>query len=529
MKKIDSYVIKSFLPPFLAAFLIAIFVLFMQAVWLYIDDIVGKGLGFFVIMELLAYKIVGLVPLALPIAVLISSVMVMGNFGERYELSSLNSAGVPLMRIMRPLIFFGFFAALVSYLCADYVIPEANLKFGSRMYDISKQKPTLRLDAGVFNYDFKGFAIHIGKKGSDGKSIEDVIIYDHSYKSKGQFTQIVAKEGEMYTIETPEGQYFVMSLRDGCQYVETRPKRAVGPQRDYPFIRSEFKTWERLFDLSEFDLSRTDEQMFRHNRSMMSSARLQDGIDSITHKINLREVTFSNYLSTYFNFIDLDSTFMEKEEEVVQAQPLRSTVSNKINSNKDQPVTMALNKEGEPVSQRRGGRPVAQDIKRMHETNSFILGFKKIERSRLLNKAKAFSRSIKNRALADKHYLKDTKVSRVKFTYDMHAKYSMAVVCIIFIFIGAPMGAIVRKGGFGYPILIAIIFFVLFVVMLIFFRQLGESFFYPAAFGPWIPCFIMFPIGLFLTFKAMNNARVHLGLDLSGIKKFINRFQKQRV
>lgn len=503
MKKIDFYILKSFLPPFFVAFMIAIFVLLMQALWLYIDDIVGKGLGFFQVMELLSYKLVGLVPLALPIAVLISSVMVMGNLGEKYELSSLNSAGISLIRIMAPVIGFGVFAAGFSFFCADYVIPRANLKFGSRMYDISKQKPTLRLDAGVFNYDFHGYAIHIGEKDPDGVSIKDVIIYDHSYKSQGQFKQITAKEGIMFTSE--DGNYFVMRLKDAHQYVEARPRRAVGPERDYPFVRTSFKEWEKLFDLSEFELNSTDEEMFKHNRSMMSTAQLVVAIDSISDKIFRREVTFSNYLSTYFRTVNLDSTYLMEEK--LEAKDKRELMGDEFEGEPSAKL-VKLNKTPTP-NRVRGGFPIEQDLGNIASTGYFVTGFPKHERAKLINKAKSFGRSIKNRSLADSHYLRDVKVSRVKFTYDMTAKYGMAVVCFIFVFIGAPLGAIVRKGGFGYPILISILVFVLFVILMIFFRKIGESFIIPADLAAWMPSIIVFPIGVYLTYRAMNNSRLY--------------------
>jgi lipopolysaccharide export system permease protein len=500
IKKIDWFVFTSFIPPFVVAFMIAGFVLLMQTLWLYIDDIAGKGLGFLLVMELLGYKIVGLVPLAMPIAVLISSVMVMGNMAERYELSSFKSAGVPLFRVMRSLILFGVFAAWVSYFCSDYVIPKANLKFGSRMYDITKQKPALRLDAGVFNYDFQGYAIHIGEKEADGRGIKDVLIYDHSMQSQGQFSQISAKEGEMYPSE--DGQYFIMRLRHGNQYMETRPQAAVGPQRDYPFVRTSFDQWTKVFDLSEFDLNRTDEEMFKHNRSMMSISQMKVAIDSIGRKIDNRETTYSNYVSGYYNFMELDSSVIR--EAARKEAEINEFVQEVQSASGDKKVTAPL-----PVRQRRrGGVPVEQLDVPLDSVNTLLLTFAESDRSRLLTKAKAFARSIKNRSTADQYFLADIKESRVKFVYDLHMKYGMAVVCFIFIFIGAPMGAIVRKGGFGYPILISIIFFMLFVVLMIFFRKIAESFLIPAALAAWVPCIVMFPIGIFLTYKAMNDEKL---------------------
>ncbi len=518
MKKIDWYILKSFIPPFIVAFMIAGFVLLMQTLWLYIDDIAGKGLGFFLVMELLGYKIVGLVPLAMPIAVLISSVMVMGNMAERYELSSFKSAGVPLSRIMRSLILFGAFAAWVSYFCSDYVIPKANLKFGSRMYDITKQKPALRLDAGVFNNDFQGFAIYIGEKGVDGRSIKDVLIYDHSMQNKGQFTQISAKEGEMFSSE--DGSYFVMNLRQGNQYVETRPRAAVGPQRDYPFVRTSFNQWTKVFDLGEFDLNRTDEEMFKHNRSMMSISQMRAAIDSISDRITNRETTYSNYVSNYFTFLELDSSVLKTEAEdmlVDEQSPAAEMLRN-------EKMSKAAATNSYDPKKRRGGIPIEQ-IELPEGANTFLLSFKKNDRSRILNKAKSFVRSIKNRSMADRHFLGDVKESRVKFVYDMHMKYGMAVVCFIFIFIGAPMGAIVRKGGFGYPILISIIFFMLFVVLMIFFRKIAESFIIPANLAAWVPCIVMFPIGVLLTYKAMNDSKI---ISFDRLTNLIRRISRKR-
>ncbi|MEM1358480.1 MAG: LptF/LptG family permease, partial [Bacteroidota bacterium] len=199
---------KSFVGPFVVTFAIAIFVLMMQVLWLYLDDIAGKGLGFFIVMELMAYKCVGLVPLALPLALLISSVMVLGSMAEHYELSSFKSAGTSLLRVMRPLIFFGAISSVVSFACADYVIPAANLQFGSRMYDIQQKKPTLSMEPGVFNEDFSQYAIRLGERDANGRDIKEVLIYDHTRASTGDLGQIAAKEGEMYSTE--DGKAFVM-------------------------------------------------------------------------------------------------------------------------------------------------------------------------------------------------------------------------------------------------------------------------------------------------------------------------------
>lgn len=563
-KKLDHLLISNFVGPFVVTFMIAIFVLLMQILWLYIDDIAGKGLGFFILIELLAYKCVGLIPMALPLAILISSVMVLGNLAEHYELSSFKSAGVPLLRVMQPLIIFGFFAVFSSFLVANYLIPIANLKFGSRMYDIQRQKPAMRLDAGVFNDDFQGYSIHIGEKaGKDGR-IKDIMIYDHQEASKGQLSQIIAEEGEMYMTEN--GSYFIMNLKNGNQYMETSPNSASQRNRSFPFVRTAFKTWTKVFDLGEFDLSRTNEELFKQNRSMMTIGQLKLAIDSIGIKIHEREVNSSNQLANYLSILKIDSTFlketlteqMARNDSLTRAEELRyDSLQRVINAKKEaagdtitglaKPKPKPKPKSPSKVSTQRVAKPAPKldqkaiakkklkakgvatstkpPIKKSPEekkgllpadtTLTFAEAFGKVplyHRKTIMTKAKASIRAIKSQAESGSRIIDNMRESKVKHVYELHTKYSMAVVCFIFVLIGAPMGAIVRKGGFGYPILVSIIFFMLFVILTIFCRKIAETFVVSASVAAWIPCMVLFPIGAFLTYKAMNDS-VLVNLD----------------
>lgn len=588
IKKIDRLLFTSFIPPFFVTFAIAVFVLVMQTLWLYIDDIAGKGLGLFLIIELLAYKSVALFPLALPLGILISSVMVLGNMSERYELSSLKSAGVPLSRIMRPIMLFAVISGVFSYYCSNTLMPMANLKFGSRMYDIQQQKPTLQLEEGVFNDDFRGFSIRIGRKEADQRTIHDVLLYDHNSISQGQFTQIVAKDGEMYT--SPDGKYFIMHLKDVYQYVETRANSFSSTDGSYPFVRTHFEEWLKVFDLSEFELNRTNEELFKSNRSMMSIKELRSAIDSMALKILKREVVYSNTVARYFFMQQIDSTIIklealerendkefyeeeygtdetaadstgaeaipadmqaaaemtEKErariaereralktqqdstggaasEPLTAVSPTDSTTVDSLSSRPvlaskktmtapegikaPSPPTPPKNKLPKKVM--RGPKPLPQDtLKDLSTVQTFAELFPKEEHGRLYNRAQNTARSIYSQAESAARALDRDLESKVKYIYEMHTKYSLAVVCVIFLFIGAPMGAIIRKGGFGYPILISIIFFMLFVVLTIFCRKIAESFILPAWLAAWLPCLVLAPIGALLTTKAMNDSKV---------------------
>ncbi|MEL6925806.1 MAG: LptF/LptG family permease, partial [Bacteroidota bacterium] len=296
MKKIDKYLLFSFLPPFVVTFFIALFVLIMQFLWVYIDDIIGKGVGVFLIIELIFYLSISLFPMALPIAVLISTVMVTGNLAEHYELSSFKSAGVPLLRVMRPLMVACGLVAVFSFFCANNLIPIANLKFKSRLYDIRKQKPTLSLDGGVFNYDFQGSVIHIGKKRNDERTIEQVKIYDHENSTQGVSSQITAQTGEMYT--TGDDRYFVMNLYGGTQYQE--PTRDSKNKERKPFIRTSFKEFNKVYDLSEFQLSRTNEELFKQHETMLSIPQLAASIDSIDIKTRERKDNLVHQFNRHF-------------------------------------------------------------------------------------------------------------------------------------------------------------------------------------------------------------------------------------
>jgi lipopolysaccharide export system permease protein len=523
MKRIDRLVITSFIPPFIVAFSIAIFVLVMQTLWLYIDDIAGKGLGLLLLVELLAYKSVSLIPLALPLGILISSVMVIGGLAEHYELSSIKSAGVPLLRTMRSLLVFGVASAAFSYYCSATLIPVSNLKFGSRMWDIQRQKPALRLDEGTFNDDFEGYTIHIGDKKPDGRHIAEVLIYDHSEAGQGRLAQISAEEGEMYA--SADGQYFVMELYNGHQYMESRP--SGGNSKDYPFIRTNFSKWTKVFDLGEFNLKRTNEELFKQNRSMLGIHELKIVADSLAVTIREKEEGMAESFMNYFHpMLNPDTTTIvaaTQPEALPESKLLASVAARpRYPEGAETPVTTPRPENYTPQT------PVMRQIvdRPLSDYTSIAETFEEKERAGLIGRAKSFARSMQGQSEGTLRVLDGLSENRVKHIYDLHTKYSMAVVCLIFMFIGAPMGAIVRKGGFGVPILVAIVFFIVFVVLTIFCRKIAESLIIPAAWAAWLPGMVLFPIGIWLTRKAMNDSRFEGLANL--LKALAGLFQKKK-
>lgn len=499
----------------------------MQMLWLYIDDIAGKGVGFFLLIELIAYMSVSFFPMALAIASLISSVMVLGNLAEHYELSSIKSAGVPLSRTIMPLAFVVFGIAIFSFFCSNNVIPVSNLKFKSRLYDIRRQKPTLNLEEGAFNDDFKGFSIRIGEKGSDNRTIKDVLIYDQSESSKaGKMTVISAAEGEMYV--TDDEKFFIMELTDGMQSYEPAPTGKTSRTKNAPFSRTYFQKWTKVFDLSEFEMSRTDVGLFKSHHSMMSVQQLSTAIDSIDNDKSERYRRL--YEQTVRFFYPLKKIWQaeikkEKKEGKLEEEKVTGGIDyekymdkspKKVDNKKIKQKSVGKPKKKEEKAKKKTSKPkktgrkiLEQKIEKpLTEYNSFVELFDQRKRTELYDKAKSFSRTVQGQAESAKRSMERIRLSRVKHVFEMNSKFSTAMACLIFLFIGAPMGAIVRKGGFGYPLLISIIFFMIFMVITIFSKNLAERAVMDATLAAWMNCIVLAPIGALITWAAMTDRKI---------------------
>ncbi|TNE59273.1 MAG: YjgP/YjgQ family permease [Bacteroidetes bacterium] len=520
MKKVDKLLLTSFIGPFIVSFGIALFVLVMQFLWLYIDEIAGKGVSVFILLELIGYLSISTFPMALPIAVLIASVMVLGNLAERYELSSLKSAGISLMRIMRSLIVIAAGIALFSYVCSDFLIPVANLKFKSRLYDIRKQKPALTLEKEVFNEDFQQFVIRIGDKARDGETIKDVLIEDQTNSGKLRFNQILADSGQMFT--TRDKRFFVMNLFDGAQYQEPATQSSSGGER-YPFIRTNFKSWTKVWALEEFEMSRTDEDRFKNQRSMLSMTQLRRNMDSLnmevdTNRYRLVVDLMANIERTYnsrFLNVEMDTTGQGADSAGLATTPgkqlVREARRRQTSGTTIRPDQVYTQKIDKPLT----------------DYSSILETFVPEDQERLLRGAIGQSRS--GQIALDRRM--DQIVSRrkeaIKTGYELYTKYSFAIVCLIFLFIGAPMGAIIRKGGFGYPILVSIIFFVTFIMLTIMCRKLAEAYILTPFWAAMAPSVTLIPIGTFLTRRAMNDSQMFSTDRLDRfMMKMRKRFQK---
>lgn len=551
MKKLDKLLVRSFIPPFIVTFFIALFVFVMQTLWLYIDEIAGKGVGFFLLVELVGYLSVSMIPISLPVAVLISSVMILGNLAESYELSSIKSAGISLWRVMRPMMVITSLIGVFSFFCSNYFIPVSNLKFKSRLYDIRQQKPALSLEESVFNQDFQGFSIRIGDKLPNNRSIRNVLVYDNADAAQGRLSMVAADSGEMSG--STDNKFFVMKLYNGSQLNEPKPTVKNG-RRNYPMMRSTFEEWTKVFDLDQFELDRTDENLFKSHHSMLSNRQLLIAVDSIDREVNEKYLRLGE--STNHNYFFWEKEYLKKRREENKRaseverqrrdsiknlqlldsgrveQPSNQAVKDSLEAAGIKPPTKPLGSDSMITSLQRqpGGGGTAPKIgparqqapivakkhpleKALQQPNAgklkpgdyFLDSFGPQDRIGLVQKATQEARSVEDQAKNTLRSLGKTLESRVKHVFEYHSKFSMAAACLIFLFVGAPMGAIVRKGGFGWPLLISIVFFMVFIVIGIFSKNIAERAVIHAVAAAWMNCLVVFPMGLVLTYLAMRD------------------------
>ena len=477
--------------------MIALFVLIMQMLWLYIDDILGKGTGILIVIEFLFYLSMSLFPLALPIGVMLASVMVFGNLGEKYELSSFKSAGISLLRIMRPLIFLCALISVFSWFSSEYIIPYSNLKFKSRLYDMRKQKPTLSLDTKIFNEDFQGYTLRIGDKDPDGRHIKDVMIYNHQDNSIDNYHLIRAKNGEMFT--SKDKKQFIMRLYDGVEY---RNDIEQSGKKTRPFVRTYFSEYTKVFDLTQFELSRTDEDLFRSNQTMKNSRSLREAADSLKRELDLQKEKLVYEYDRMIGGSLVDTSSSSWKEDA------RGENSNEY----EKYIALVPERLKEPV---------------LKNVDQFYAYYSKKDLRDLLPRAISLANNTVDRAKNLEHSISWLTEKRVKHIYELHMKFAFAISCLIFLFIGGSMGAIVRKGGFGYPLLVAVSFFVTFILLTTLCKKLAESGALSATLAAWMPVIIYMPLGAFLTYKAVNDAKF---LNFDRLVVWVNkRFRKKMV
>jgi lipopolysaccharide export system permease protein len=429
----------------------------MQFLWKYIDDLVGKGLEFKLVIQLVGLYSITILPLALPLSILLSSTMVLGGMGEHNELVAFKSSGVSLMRIMGSLIIFVFFISLGTYLFSNSILPSIHLKFYSLLYDIRKHKPALDIKEGLFYNGIENYTLRVMGKDDERNVIEDITLYDHS-NSRGNMNITMAESGQL--ISSADGNYLILTLYNGKQYREIEPKTGTPKLHEMNFMS--FDTYRKVFDLSSFKLRRTDQALFKDHYHMLSSNQLQSQIDTLEKEMIMRFNSMKDYRDSYY----------------------QSVLSRVDSTTIDSSIIIASYDFSEYLNHRKDTLPYA--IK----ANTLV----KIE-------------SVKANADATfrDNELKDYMLARHKMEW--HRKLTSSIICLILLFIGGSMGAIIRKGGFGMPMLIAVLFFLLLHVLNITGEKLSKEMVLVPEFGMWISVIVLSVIAIFVTYKAVNDSR----------------------
>jgi len=451
VKKLDILILRSFVGPFLATFLIALFVLTMQFFWLYIDDLVGKGLDMGTLAYLTGLVAVTWVPLALPLALLLSSIMTFGNLGETFELVAIKSAGIPLIRFMRPLLLTTILLSGVAFLFANNIIPVANLKLNALKYDIIVKKPAFDIKEGVFYDKIEGYVIKIGKKDKDDSTIHNVVIYERNYGLQDNF--MVAESGVMRI--SSDQRFLEFELHNGWNYQENGSRYTSNTE----FIRLGFKTYKKEFDLSSFKLNKTEDSLFKYDPKMLSLRQINQAIDSISKLDRQTGQRSLNDLKARVDFSKYADSSWAAPKQIKKVKSFDYLIPDSVKSLVFEGSISAINTSKTTVD------VMATDYSNRQE-------------------------------MLRKHWI------------EWNRKLTLSFACIVLFMIGAPLGSIIRKGGLGSPLIFAIAFFVLFNMLNTFGEKFAKGGVTSIFTGMWLSSLVLMPVGLFLTYKAMRDSQL---------------------
>jgi len=447
-------------------FFIVVFVLLMQFLWKYVDDLVGKGLDFKVLGEMLFYASFGLLPFAFPLAMLLASIMTFGSLGENYELVAMKSSGISLFRIMKPLIIIAITVTLIAFYFANNVLPYTNLKFTALMISVKQQRPELVLQQGVFTNEMDGYNIKVGRKDSKTNMLYDLLIYDHT-RSQSNESVTVADSG--YLQITEDKKFMVLDLYSGVNYSEETPKNRKDRQK-YPFRRDKFEEQTIRVRVKNFDFNRKDEKVYSNSYRMLNISQLVLMRDTLSDEYYTR-------LRNYMVKININPTLSKRTLELTETQDslkskteiIADTIFNFDDyfSNKDKWVKADI-------------AEVALERARSNVQNLNMYQGQLYNRKKNLN----------------------------KYEMERHRKFTLSIAVLIFFFIGAPLGAIIRKGGLGMPVVVSILLFIAYYIVSMTGEKSAREDVWHMFNGMWFSSFVFFPIGVWLSYKAGTDSAI---------------------
>lgn len=437
------------------------------------DDIIGKGMPFWVLTKFFSYSFVTFIPVAMPLAVLLSSIMTFGNLAENYELAAMKSSGLSLFRILRPLFAFIIFLAGLTFVFNNFILPQITLTSARMLWDIRQSKPTLSIKEGIYYNQLKGYSIKTAKKNKDGKTLYNLSIYDH-HESIGNNIQLYADSGAMQP--SKDTTYLQIRLHDGVRYDDAVKEEDQKSSR--PLTQLFFKQLDVNVDMSDFKMKNTEEELFKGHHEMMNVWQIDHWIDSF----NLKIFAKYRYLKNQF-----DNYFFTRTYHTASMNTKHLNLKEFYGS---------LNKD---------------DFRRSVENAQ-----------NLARNSSGFIDSV-NEELVGLRY------QRTDYEMGWHKKINISFACIVLFFVGASLGAIIRKGGMGLPVVVAVLFFLLYYIVNIIYERMVDERIYNVVFGAWFPLCLFLPLGIFLTYKAAkDSALFDLNLYIDPVKNFFKRFKKSK-
>lgn len=463
IKKIDIYLLKQFLGLLIMTFLICIFILLMQFVWMHVNDLVGKGVEIKVLAEFFIYAVTSVVPLALPLAILLASLMTFGNLGEKFELTAMKAAGVSLFRIMRPLAIAIAFVSVGAFMFSNYVLPVSQVKLWALIFSLKQKSPELDIPQGEFYDGIDGYNIYVRRKAPQTGMLYDMMIYDYSEGFRNA-SVMVADSGRIFF--TDDKKYLILHLYSGESFenLDRNQQRATNSEKNIPYRRESFAQKQMLIDFDmEFD--RYNEDVLADQHVSKDVVELVQSIDSVQLLAHDRSKEQSRTLvnNRYFG---------------------RERVANR------------------DVDMWEG----AKELYAGYDVDSLYGRFSDDERYRALSaaieKAKAQRDQIDYNALMLNDYQRYIR----KHEIELFRKFTLAFACLIFFFIGAPLGAITRKGGLGAPVVISVVMFIIYYIIDNTGYKMAREALWPCWAGMWLSSMVLLPIGIFLTYKAATDS-----------------------
>ncbi|WP_114309756.1 LptF/LptG family permease [Winogradskyella arenosi] len=485
MKILDRYILITFLKTFFSVFIIFMFIFILQGVWLYIAELAGKDLDVMVTAKFILYYMPKLIPLVVPLTVLLSSIMVFGNFAENYEFAAMKSTGISLQRAMRSLSVFIVALGIGCFFFANNVIPWGEYNFYNLRRNIAKMKPALAIAEGQFN-EIGNINIKVEKKSGDrGQFLEGVVIHEKNNTRSGNYKVIISEKGELKS--SPDSSILQLELENGHYYEEIINKDVRKNQRK-PHVKSYFKTYVTNVDLEILNAEDLDEKNHSDRYNMLNVSQLNKVIDTL------------------------------KQKEANDYRALATTMLNRSTFS-----SININIDLKDVDSLRTQDP---DALPLAETNYLDL-YSTTQQVQIMNLAINSTNSATQILNSNTKNLNTKRVFMNKHIIALQDKFVLAFACIILFFVGAPLGALIRKGGLGLPMVIAIVLFLTYHFFGIFSKNSAEKGSFSPVIGAWLSTAVMFPLSVYLTTRATNDKGVfQLGALLVPLKRFFNTKQK---